>query len=338
MADYYVTPAGAGSKDGSSWSNAFGEPEFEASLEASAAAGDIYWIMEGTYTLDSAYDSSARDGTAAAPISLVGVKSGTTATPPTIADLSDANLGGGTDDRPLIDAGANAVLFGDYYKFICLRFTTTAANGIQCGTYGRFYNCKSVGSSATANRYCFYTGTDALFVHCEASGLIGTGVDCYAFGLSSRGMLVYCYAHDCKRVINTLATSGYYAVFSIFEDVSEYAISGAGSTLFAINVTFHDCAVAVNQSTATIVAINNLLDGCTTSGFNQGTQADHSFYLNNHGNDTRNTDMWVNIATTLPHGDFNNTTGDPLFDGDGNLSLQAGSPCIGAGTSAILGT
>lgn len=339
MAVYYVTAAGAGSKDGSTWGNALGEAEFEASLEGAAAAGDIYYIMQGTYTLDSAYDSSARDGTAAAPISLVGVKSGTTAEPPTIADLSDANLSGGTDDRPLFACGANAVTFGDYYKLMCLSFTTTSAAGIALGAYAFGYNCKAINSSGANDRLAWSTGADSAFVHSEGGGLPGTGVVCRAFSMASRGKILFCYAHDCRTGLYASSTSFYLAAFCVFEDISVNAVGCAvGIVPVLLNNTFNDCAVAVSAGASVVLAINNILEGCTTAGFSNSTQADMSFFLNNHGNDARNTDMWVNVATAFPHGDLNNTTGDPLFDADGNLSLQSGSPCRDAGVSAYLGT
>lgn len=49
-ATYYVTPDGAGEKDGSSWENAFGVAEFRAQAEANAN-GDIYMFEGGLYNL-----------------------------------------------------------------------------------------------------------------------------------------------------------------------------------------------------------------------------------------------------------------------------------------------
>ncbi len=49
-ATYYVTPEGAGSKDGSSWDNAFGVDEFRAQA-AENANGDVYYFDGGLYNL-----------------------------------------------------------------------------------------------------------------------------------------------------------------------------------------------------------------------------------------------------------------------------------------------
>ena len=53
MANKYVTPAGAGSKDGTSWDNAFGATEFFTDIVTGGtlATGDTYYIYTGTYTL-----------------------------------------------------------------------------------------------------------------------------------------------------------------------------------------------------------------------------------------------------------------------------------------------
>ncbi|MDE6450133.1 MAG: hypothetical protein K2L41_08665, partial [Muribaculaceae bacterium] len=52
-ATYYVTPDGAGSKDGSSWENAFGIGEFRDQA-AKNVNGDIYNLAGGTYIMESA--------------------------------------------------------------------------------------------------------------------------------------------------------------------------------------------------------------------------------------------------------------------------------------------
>lgn len=49
-ANYYVTPDGAGAKDGSSWDNAFGVAEFRTQAENNAN-GDVYYFEGGLYNL-----------------------------------------------------------------------------------------------------------------------------------------------------------------------------------------------------------------------------------------------------------------------------------------------
>lgn len=60
-ATYYVTPDGAGTKDGSSWDNAFGVEEFRAQA-ANNVNGDIYNLAGGTYIMESAIAFKAETG------------------------------------------------------------------------------------------------------------------------------------------------------------------------------------------------------------------------------------------------------------------------------------
>lgn len=51
-ATYYITPEGAGAKDGSSWENAFGVDEFRAQAAANVN-GDVYYFQGGLYNLSA---------------------------------------------------------------------------------------------------------------------------------------------------------------------------------------------------------------------------------------------------------------------------------------------
>jgi|GEM_PF-1716943 len=54
----YVTPGGAGAKNGSSWANAYGEAEFPAAIQ-SATAGDEFWVAAGAYRPSVTNDADA---------------------------------------------------------------------------------------------------------------------------------------------------------------------------------------------------------------------------------------------------------------------------------------
>lgn len=341
-ATMYVVPGGAGVKDGTTWAKAFSEVELQADLEGGAGgveAGDIYYIAEGTYTCSAAWDCSAVTGTAAAPITFIGVKTGTSNEPPVLADWSDANLSGGADDRPIIDAAANVCHFGDCFKFYNIIFKSTTTSGIDTETYPVCYNCKFIGESGSNDRpACNNSGGYLVAVLCEFCGTVANP-NCRGITGYSRYTSFGCWYHDCRTGVASVSNPN--VLFGVFEDCSVAAMtpSATGVTVIGVNNTINDCAIGFNMvATGNAMYINNLLEGCTTSGFTIASQLNNIFFLNNHGNDVRNTDMWVNCATTLPHCDLNNTSGDPLFDGDGNLSLQSGSPCINAGASAVLGT
>ena len=54
----YVTQGGTGSKEGTSWENAYGEAEFSTAIQ-SADAGDEIWVAVGVYRPSTAMDESA---------------------------------------------------------------------------------------------------------------------------------------------------------------------------------------------------------------------------------------------------------------------------------------
>jgi len=83
--DMYVTTTGAGDTSGDSWANAMDWDAFEADVDGACEPGDRYFVMEGYYSNDGAL-SDYTGGTAQNPIEIIGVKSGTTAEPPTSAD------------------------------------------------------------------------------------------------------------------------------------------------------------------------------------------------------------------------------------------------------------
>ena len=336
VATMYVTPAGAGAKTGATWDAAMGEAEFEADLEAGAEAGDIYYVAGGNYTLDSAYDASARDGTAIAPISIIGVITGTSNEPPVYADWADGNMAGGADDRPVFVCAANAVAFGDFYKTFNLAFTTTSVNGIQFGNNCIQFNCK-VTQQGAADRIGYNLGGHGHAIYCEGCGLVGTGVVGKLFKLSN-DTCVFCWAHD-GNTGYSMAVTRARVLFCIAEDCATVGIDVVANVALALNNSIHDCAIGIRGAATTGVAvINNILEGCTTDGMIWSTQTDGNFFWKNHGDDARNNDMWDGVATTMPHMDAEVSTGDPLFDGDGNLSLGAGSPCINNAVTPILGT
>ena len=72
--DYYVTPAGAGTKDGLSWANAFASASLTATINTTMAAGDTVYLGSGSYGDFRMTVTSS--GTAAARKAIVGVDTG----------------------------------------------------------------------------------------------------------------------------------------------------------------------------------------------------------------------------------------------------------------------
>lgn len=339
MATYRVKPTHAGDYSGSSWANAMGWAEFATSA-ASCTAGDIYYFMEGAYTMTASLDLSAIAGTHTDPICIIGVNDDTTNEDPVYTDWSDTLISGGTDDRPVITCGTYSFASGTYFKLMHLIFKGTASAVIQTAAYNIIYNCKAEQSSETANRIGFnHTDRTTIYYMCEACGLVGTAVVARGFASATAIYMFYCWMHDCNSGVY-LTTSGQGAIFAfcVFEDCSLYGAYTTAVSLRIINCTVHDCGTAFYATATFRVAVNNILEGCTTAGFSVDSSKKNTLFFRNHGDDTRNTDMWLNVDVTAPHYDPIVTTGDPLFDADGNLSLQASSPCKDAGKSMMLGT
>ena len=108
-----------------------------------------------------------------------------------------------------------------------------------------------------------------------------------------------------------------------------------------INNTIYGPPVGFNCTTSSAgVYVNNIIDNCADA-FVWTTQTDINFFLRNHkGNSvTRMYDTATNkVASTLPHTDFDTTTGDPKFTTPGSdFSLASDSPCIDAGKTIELG-
>lgn len=349
MAVYHVATTGSNTSPYDTWAKAMATAnDLEAFLEGGTPApGDIFYIKEGTYTeAGSAWDMSAEDATAVAPITFIGVKSGTTneGTNIVYSDWSDGNLSGAADDRPLIAMGAYAFLAGDYYKFYNITFSTTEAGGIASGAYNVFYNCKFTQSSDTANRIGInMAGSGCSCICCEGCG---TGTAATSVGRPFRssgtnGYYLFCYAHDCNYGY-TSNGGAVIAMFCIAEDCVYHGFScddRAGSLIF--NCSANDCNTGIYGTTAKGVFINNAIKsgGSVTEGIQMTTQQDINFYWKNAGHEDADDidDMWVLVSTTHPHGDLEWLNEDVKFTADGNLSLQSDSGCIDNGLAITLG-
>lgn len=339
MATFYVTPAGAGAKNGAAWASAFGEAEFEADLEG-ADGDDIYYVQAGTYTLDSSYDATTRDGGAGAPISIIGVKEATSAEPPAFSDWGSAA------DRPTFACGANTFKVGAYYKVFNCIFTGTGGSIPDAETYSVLYNCKSTVTS-DSNQTSHTLGPNAKLINCE---ITGAGAGAHTGVSSSAVLALFNYIHDMGTGgTGSTATESRY-IGNVFDTLATGVSMGTPGDAIVLNNTFYECDTAVaGSSSFGSVYINNIIEGSNTDGFKQTTQRDGNFYAYNHGNDTRNTDMWDTVATTLPHGELGGgsassssafSNGDPAFTNaaSGDFSFANTAECVDNGMALALGT
>jgi hypothetical protein len=315
----YVTVAGAGNKGGSTWANAMGLAEWETDLEAPASADDVYWVEEGTYTLTEDIDDTLVDGTATAPIRIIGVVSGTSNEPPVFSDHAFGT------DRPLIAAAANMWRFGDYWIFKNLRHTTTEAQGWTCQNGCVFYNCSSNNSSGTADRVAFYPDINYnKLIACDGQSASG-----YAFNMAGQSNAAFaCYAHDSKYGIR--ATAGIMHIINCVVDTCTTSGIDCVSRDYHLIIgnTVYNCALGITGTDSfAILVANNIMDACTTGA--SWTTAQAINYWNHN--------CWDNTTDTsnVTKGD-NAVTGDPSMTdpANGDFSIPSGSNCVDAALDA----
>lgn len=315
-ADMMVTVAGAGAKTGVDWADAMGLAEWITDL-ASTEAGDRYFLEAGTYTLTGAI-SALNDGTAGNPISIIGVASGTTAEPPTSADWPTTDAA-----RPLIAAGANAIQFDNFWRFLNLRFTGTAGTMLWADTSAFFWFVKVENSSGSGGRVAFRASqTAGRLTLCE-------GVSTNGIAFNILGATTYvnaCYAHDSVTGFSS-NNPNQTIINSVIDTCSTVGITLSGDSGVIDGCVFYGNGIAIDLNTGTENLItNNALKLNTTGVF-----ADAS-------NDTNFLDY--NIFDTDNTADVTNVTKGPntvsaainfTAPADANFALLLTSNAIDAG-------
>lgn len=311
-ATYYVTPAGAGNKDGTDWNNAFGLGEFETDMEGSAEAGDVYYLAGGTYTLTQAVYSEL-DGGSTNPIYVIGVKSGTTAEPPTVADWAYGA------DRPDIVAGANSFGFDDYWRYYNLDISISDGNGCRCDGYCIVYNTKCYQTGGSGWGFFQWANYVQRFIGVEATG---TGATCVK--LFGAGSFIYkSYVHDCATGVSATDADGMFVIDTVIDTCTNgFSIS---SLDVALGSTFYGNTEGINSTNDnTCLFYNNIFDANTT-GVDDDTANNKNELDYNIWNNTTDVDNFTKGVHAL--------TADPgLTDpSNGDFTLGSGSPCLDAG-------
>lgn len=310
--------------------NVGGAWTFGSSLEDSffeqIVAGNKIWVKNGTYTLSAAVAMAttiSSNGNAA-------VMEGYNST------RGDVPLG---DTRPLFALGANAYGFTvARWDHRNIRFTTTAANGVQSGGLSIWKWCKCINSSTTAGRFAFSAGSFAnLFLF-------------YSEGISYRGSAFYTNSSTCFIEGCNLHNSLY--GLDIFSSTSALVFMNNtivyGNTSRAVNLTATTAFIHLNNCTlygaeSTIgVGVNGAANAryfemwnCSISGFTTGiNQTDSTAntivedYNNFYNNDTNRTN-----AATGAH----STTNNPSFTSVGEM-VNTGTVTAGASDNTITDT
>lgn len=310
-ADMMVTQAGGGDKSGSTWANAMAETDFVADLEASAEAGDRYFI-KGNLTLSESYDT-ALSGEHTAPIWIIGVESDTTAEPPTSADWAYET------DRPTITTGDNTFVLEDHYRVMNLIVTSTTGSCIVADTYTHIINCLCDGDGVN----CIgLSGAYNAIISCELKdGTDGASID----GSSA---VINCYIHD------TTSDGVYQAshanfISSCVIDTCPIGINfGTKSGTLAMNNTIYNSTTCGLYGTTGLSCyiVNNIIDSCAVGI--EWTTPTESNYIDfncwNNTDDVKDTDVTLGTHAVMDNPDM-------VAPATGDFSLQAVSPCLDAG-------
>ena len=300
MANKYVTPAGAGDKDGSSWENAFGATEFFADIQTggSIADGDIYYLFTGTYTPTSALTILGNK------VQFIGVENQTT--------LALAQIG----NRPLIAMGGNRHLSGIDKVFSHLSYTTAntgnGGEGIRFQTNCAVRHCDFL-QTANANTI-WQVDTRWVFENCYAKTLATGSFSPFRI-TGARGIVNNCVSEGGAGVLNNSATT--------LNTIIINSSFGLQNVSVAINCTSYNCTVGGRA-----VRREDTIKNCNFVNCDTGlvSLTDENFLPNCDNNnfydcDTNYTDSLGNATPQIAGN--NDTYLDPQFvDADnGNFAI-----------------
>ena len=295
MADKYVTVAGAGTKAGTSWANAFDLAAWDVDLEVMASAGDRYYVEEGTYVF-TGNTASGIDGTLTNPIVIIGVKASTTAEPPTQSDWATG------DNRPLIAASSYSFSFDNYWQIFNLSVITTSADGLKMDIGGFLHNCRVANTSPTANRKAVYLGANfGGAFNCEFVSLNGYAVRATAVG----AYMENCWVHDSS--VGILADSDGMVIRGCNVDKCTTGIdTGTNGGCRIVNNTINRCTTGLDFTGPGDgnFALNNNISNCTTGATATSGRWNFLDYNNFYNNTTDRTNVTAGSNDTANNPNF----------------------------------
>lgn len=301
----YVTVSGAGNNSGDSWANAMALADWVTDM-VSASADDHYFVEEGTYTLTGNMDASAVNGTSTAPIKVTGVVSGTTNEPPEFSDYAF------NDDRPLIAAGSYQLYFGDYWIVEGLRVTSAETWGLRVDDYSILYNCKCTTSG----------GVWTITALGSSSQIIGCEADCYAGGVSTKGLVYSCYIHDGTGDGVECGAGDTKIIKCVIDTMGVGIDVNSRLDVLILHNTIYNNTTGISGSTGHgVVVLDNIIKGNTT-GASWTTEYPNNFFDYNCWDNTTD----VSNVTKGP----NSVTGDPSMTdpANGDFSIPYNSNCV----------
>lgn len=315
---YYVTPTGAGGKDGSNWANAF--DSVQAAVTASSLAGDVVYLKYGTYSLTAQVSVSSKPGLTLAGgylgelgqspggrtntysvlkrtanyIRIISVGSSSTLT------LDQLNL----SDGWLVDNGKGAGLYVDggattltncYLNYNRCRKTADVSSGWGAGIYAQNTTLRLLGTTLYNNRAERAGGNHAWEY---GGGLYASGTTLVASNCTFQSNYVSAWGQ-------TVNGDGYGGAVYLTSGNARFAdCAFLSNTGYGSYETYGGCVYASGLSTLTF-------DACTFTG-NYGTGGSSSrygglLYLTGGGMTTRLVDCFITrsaAASTSANGEI----------------------------------
>lgn len=210
MASKWISQAGAGLADGSSFANRAPQSSY-SSLLSGMSAGDFMYISGETITLTAVWTNNKNS------VIHIGVNPTTGA-----LDGSIAVLDAGNTYSTCLDGGTG--YYNRYINIECIRSTSWA---MSIGSHSIAYNCKARNSAQG-----FIGSSVCYFLHCTATNNTG-----YGFVNSSLGSFSYCQAIG--------NANGFYGGISTISNCLAHANTGFGVS----NCTLVDSCVLDGNGT-----------------------------------------------------------------------------------------
>ena len=312
MADWYIDDQAVGANDGTSWSDAYTDPN-----SGTYAAGDNVYVRNGPYNLLWTITDS---GTAVSPIKIIG------------CDSSGDPIGAGS---PYGSAGT-----------VWFDGQSTRANCIEAGTEDNlaFYNigCRNatgVGLNATLWQTQYYL-FDCEFSNNGVGGVSGLSLAiiarCKFQNNSEYGCLIYkSYIVDCFFSANLVycvfvGSTGVFVDGCVFQN-SPIGVSANSAETHISNCTFFNCTDAGVRNLNTHLYVDkNLFHSCDKE-YKDGNSGDQVFWDRNYKyNITNPNDISGSFHEVIP--DVTLST-DPFVDAaGGDYKLVPGTEARGIET------
>ena len=349
---FYVVPGGAGTGDGSSWTNA--EDSIQDAVDA-ATNGDELWVAAGTYTATTDPVVTMKEG-----VAIYGGFAGTEITRNARDWESNLTSIDGQSTRRCVNGANNATLDG----FTITRGYSAAYGGgmLNHSSSPIVTNCTFTGNSAdnTGGGMMNYSSSP-IVTNCTFTGNSANTDGGGMMNYSSSPTVTNCTfkeneAAAAAGMANYISSSPTVTNCTFKENE---AAAAAGMANSSSSPTLTNCTFSGNSASYGGAMLNDnsspTVENCTFTE-NEATQNGGGMYNDSSSSPTlTNCILWGDtggeiyndsstptVTYSCIEGGYTgtgNSSDAPLFvdgtdDGDGwNLRLQAGSPCIDAGTA-----